>query len=357
MEPSPGMFAMAAVGLTVLISSLWAWIVLIARKLRAPHVPLIPWTPRRQVPWALIDLILLVGLWILASLLVRQILQNWGMLPREIRLEELTIEQNKALLIGNIVASLVILMNALVLIAFRTGASLADFGLTLKEMLPDLKLGLLGFILLAPPVYALQGLLVHLWKPSKHPLVEMFKESPDASFFVIVFISAAIIAPLSEELIFRVFLQGFLEKWFTFSTGLYELLIGGQPRHLAPIEMEPEDNSRPEPAVAVSPLVADSNPYAPPADAQLDASSASANASAKPDELRGLQAWLPIALSSAIFALLHYSHGPDWIPLLLLAAGMGYLYQRTHRLLPSLTVHFLLNTYSLWGLWLQVNNQ
>jgi membrane protease YdiL (CAAX protease family) len=34
---------------------------------------------------------------------------------------------------------------------------------------------------------------------------------------------------------------------------------------------------------------------------------------------------------------------------------MGYLYQRTHRLLPSLTVHSLLNGVSLWALWVQVH--
>ena len=61
-----------------------------------------------------------------------------------------------------------------------------------------------------------------------------------------------------------------------------------------------------------------------------------------------------LVISSVVFALLHYSHGPDWIPLLVLAAGMGYLYQRTHRLLPSLIVHMLLNGLSMWGLWVQV---
>ena len=38
-----------------------------------------------------------------------------------------------------------------------------------------------------------------------------------------------------------------------------------------------------------------------------------------------------------------------------LAAGLGYLYRRTHRLLPSLIVHAALNSLSLWGLWVQVN--
>lgn len=368
------MLAIAAVGLTVLVASFWAWALLIARKLRAPQLPLIPWTSRRAVPWALIDLILLAAVWILAPTLVRQILQNWSMLPREIRIDELTIEQNQAMLVGNIVAVLIILVNALLLIAFRTGASLRDFGIAPKQMLADVRLGVLGFILLAPPVYALQGVLVHVWKPSKHPLVEMFKESPDPLFFFVVFVSAALVAPLFEEIVFRVLLQGFLEKWFTFTTGIYELLIGGEPRHFAPMEIEHDGEAEAkdsgtteypaeiepvaglEPAVGLGPLpVVDPNPYAPPANTHLNAGNWLASGLKKPEELSGIQAWLPIVISSAIFALLHLPHGPDWIPLLFLAAGMGYLYQRTHRLVPSLTVHFLLNSYSLWGLWLQVS--
>ena len=45
----------------------------------------------------------------------------------------------------------------------------------------------------------------------------------------------------------------------------------------------------------------------------------------------------------------HYSHGPDWIPLFFLALGLGYLYRQTHRLLPCITVHFLLNSCSMGG--------
>jgi len=37
----------------------------------------------------------------------------------------------------------------------------------------------------------------------------------------------------------------------------------------------------------------------------------------------------PILLSAGLFAALHATHGPDPIPLFLLALGLGYLYQRT----------------------------
>jgi len=105
---------------------------------------------------------------------------------------------------------------------------------------------------------------------------------------------------------------------------------------------------------AVHDLPVDSNPYAPAQIVDQSSEIPRAELADQQPELQGPAAWLPIAVSSAIFALLHYSHGPDWIPLLLLAGGMGYLYQRTHRLLPSLVVHSLLNSLSMWGLWVAV---
>jgi membrane protease YdiL (CAAX protease family) len=51
---------------------------------------------------------------------------------------------------------------------------------------------------------------------------------------------------------------------------------------------------------------------------------------------------------------MHYSHGPAWIPLLLLGAGLGYAYQRTSRLWPGIVAHCLLNSFTMVGLWIQV---
>jgi membrane protease YdiL (CAAX protease family) len=38
---------------------------------------------------------------------------------------------------------------------------------------------------------------------------------------------------------------------------------------------------------------------------------------------------------------------PDPIPLFVLALGLGYLYRQTHRILPCIVVHLLLNACSL----------
>jgi hypothetical protein len=63
-------------------------------------------------------------------------------------------------------------------------------------------------------------------------------------------------------------------------------------------------------------------------------------------------AWWPVALSSLLFAMTHWGQGLAPIPLFFFAAILGYVYQRTHRLWPSLVAHSLLNAGSMAILWL-----
>ena len=57
--------------------------------------------------------------------------------------------------------------------------------------------------------------------------------------------------------------------------------------------------------------------------------------------------WQPIIISSLTFSLLHLGHGPDPIPLFVLALVLGYLYAKTHRILPCIVVHMALNGFSM----------
>ena len=58
-------------------------------------------------------------------------------------------------------------------------------------------------------------------------------------------------------------------------------------------------------------------------------------------------AWPAIFISSITFAALHASDWPAPVPLLILALILGYLYNRTHRLLPCIVVHLLFNGLSV----------
>jgi membrane protease YdiL (CAAX protease family) len=58
-------------------------------------------------------------------------------------------------------------------------------------------------------------------------------------------------------------------------------------------------------------------------------------------------ATIPIMISSALFAAAHFGQGAAHIPLFLFALLLGYLYYRTHRLLPCVIAHAMLNGFSV----------
>lgn len=343
------MFAMA-----VLVAGGLAWALTIAKI--SLGQPVVAWSPRRPAPWAIIDLAIIIGLYLLLLVGSTLALQLSGWLPNGDE-GDMALGQRQALTFGGMSVSVLTILIGLPLIALRSGARAGDLGFRFRQAGRDLLVGVAAFTMLAPPVLALQGLLVYFWKESKHPLIELFKGTPDAGFFLMLVAAAVIVAPLVEELLFRVLLQGFLEKLATFRGEIHELFIGtaaSSDRHVA-ASLEPIASNS---ADVVAPSSA--NPYQSPAFApwqppevlgkEYEPIAASNNQS----ELRGWQAAVPIAISSLIFALLHYNHGPDWVPLTLLALGMGYVYQRTHSLLPSLIVHVLLNGFSMWIFWIQV---
>ena len=65
---------------------------------------------------------------------------------------------------------------------------------------------------------------------------------------------------------------------------------------------------------------------------------------------------LPIVISSFLFAAMHGGQWPAPVPLFFLALVLGYLYHQTHRLLPSLVVHALLNGSTFLTLWWAVHS-
>jgi membrane protease YdiL (CAAX protease family) len=222
------------------------------------------------------------------------------------------------------------------LVLWRHGLRPRDVGWSLRAVGPDLVLGVLAFLVLAPPVYALQLLLV-TWFESHHPLVDLLKEDPQPALVMACAISAVVAAPIAEEYLFRGMMQSWLEwlavwndRWGSESPR--EIVVGqagAGPAAKGPIKRPPA-TSQP------NPLMYGRVPES--ADAWDDAMVQAEQASAT---------WWPLVASAVLFALLHASHGPDWIPLFFFAIGLGYLYRQTRRLLPCIVVHFLLNACSL----------
>jgi membrane protease YdiL (CAAX protease family) len=351
-EASPVLLAANAVlGLVILAIiavGCAGWTLACTRLLSGQRI--LSYEPRRDVPWGLIDLIAVIVLLLLTTILAQGVLIYGGLVP----MPKVGVagEPSVWLLAADAVTKFVSLAAVAYFIYLRHPLSWEDLGFRGDRLLTDLRTGLVAFCMLAPVVFGIQFLLVQWW-PSSHPLIEMLQRAPSPWMFAFTCFSAVIVAPLSEELAFRVLLQGWLERAIRDPHQKIEhLLLGGAADAQIPVTEVPSD-------IVDAKLQADEeiwvnqsdNPYATPATIEVAAPyEPSFPVHTKPGPLW----YFPIGASSAIFALLHYSHGPDWVPLTFLGLGLGYLYQRTHRATPSIVVHFLLNGLSMIGVGLQV---
>jgi membrane protease YdiL (CAAX protease family) len=318
-------FAALLLGITLV-----TWSILFFR--RRPGQPWVAYEPRRPVPWGLVDVLLAVGLLIVCSSVA---LALAGVPPQEQTRSgppALEPDLQASAIYSQAAVSLAVICLSAVAILWRHRADRRELGWAVDRIGSDVRLGIVAFLALAPPVYVLQIVLV-TWFKSHHPLVEMLRKDPQPHLIVACIVSAVVVAPVAEEYLFRGLLQGWLERLATGRDHSRELFVGGRTEavDIQPSEKSPAENFE------------SSNSYS-----ALRVSPAQGIAEAMHDfDPATNVAYWPMAVSAMIFALLHLSHGPDWIPLFFLAMGLGYLYRQTHRILPSIVVHFLLNACSI----------
>ncbi|HEY1068024.1 MAG TPA: CPBP family intramembrane glutamic endopeptidase [Pirellulales bacterium] len=168
----------------------------------------------------------------------------------------------------------------------RSGASWDDLGLARTEWLTDANLAKTAFFGVIPISLVLQGVLVKLLGDDarQHPLIEMLRESPPVGFWIASGLTAVIVAPIVEEMVFRVLLQGWLTR------------------------KENEGSSG--------------------------------------GWIPGHRGWGPILIASVIFAAIHANAWPAPIPLFFVALALGRLYDATGRAAPAIMLHMALNGFS-----------
>ncbi len=170
-----------------------------------------------------------------------------------------------------------------------------------KAWLLDIRIGLIAALAVIGPIYAIQIVVVLVFNmPTSHPLVEAFQQEPRLSVVLTICFSALVAAPIFEELLFRQLAQGWLER-----------LNGNWNRAQSISETD-------EPPLRQLPMA-----------------------------LTLLRCWWPICASSFLFALVHLGQGGAPIPLFFLALALGYLYQRTHRIVPCIVLHMLFNALAM----------
>jgi len=277
------------------------WVILAIRFYQGK--PFLRYEPRREPPWGLGDLFVVLCIIFVPQMLVAKAFQPL-MIPGTPAGEVL-----KQVLQWNALVSVISVFGVVAYLQFRPGASLGDVGIRVNRIAYQVGLGVACFLLIGPLVYGLQFVLVQLLEiPSEHPLIELVKE--DAGAFRLSAFTAVIMAPISEELLFRGLLQGWLERLTLFDADSESFLLGFRPTDDEDDQLWQESQGGSRPVT-----------------------------------------WMPIIVSSAVFAALHFSHGPDPIPLFVLAVALGYVYQRTQRLLPCIIIHMCLNGMTMLMLW------
>ncbi len=329
MEPEPSDPLLGAVVLVLAIASIGTWFALVDRVKRGP---LLAYEPRRPVPWS--------GAWILLPILLVAFTVFAAMGSADSAEDEVAASANnlvERLALGSAQQTAFVVAFLAVVIAVSR-ATRADLGLPkdAHELARDVRIGIIAWLAALAPVYGMQVLLLMVFGPAEgHPLIKMVQEQANPTLFVLAFAAAVVVAPICEELLFRLLLQGWLEKWedrqLGWRTPVVPLPV--EIAEVADLDATVTDERLPVvPALVVAEIAV---PEEPPKIG-----------------LGGLPyGWLPIFLSSLLFALAHVGYGPDPVPLFLLALILGYVYQRTHRIVPSMVAHALFNGMSLFALW------
>jgi membrane protease YdiL (CAAX protease family) len=295
---------------------------------------LLPYEPRRPVPWGPAGAMLALAF--TAITISSALASDHGAQQAEAP----TTQQ----VLFSLVASMVMQLCGpalLVFIATLSNAKRSDIGLppfSAGAIARDISIGIVACLAALLPVRLVQiGVTYVLKLPNeltKHPLVEMLTESePEIAVLVVATVMAVVVAPIGEEITFRLLLQGWLEKW-------EDRRLGWRNRLIA--EALPAE-------VGATTVAADTQLD----DAEVEAVELAPVETAPPQRgVAGLPyGWAPIIMSSLLFAAAHFGYGPEPAPLFVLALILGYCYQRTHRILPCIVAHALFNLMSMMLLW------
>ncbi len=316
---------------------LWIWIIVRIQQ----DKPLLEYEPRRPVTWGLVDLLpILFG--IVGMLILLSAFSN--------NIEEKVRTPGPADFFITGLAELFIVVLIIAWLALRSGARIPDLGLSLQNAPGNIFIGAAAFAILAPPILVIQALLSLLVK-YKHSLIDSLSENFGLELMLATGFTAVIVAPICEEFFFRCFLQGWLENFFNPALTMNEKIFGVRKSQDDETTLlnDPETEQPVDPFFSRPSLDNESNPFRSPL-APTDEPTALTPPQIGPQVL---SPW-PIIISAILFSSMHLGQGAAPVPLFLLALGLGYLYRQTHRLLPCIVLHAILNGFSMITLFFEL---
>ena len=193
------------------------------------------------------------------------------------------------------------------------GGQLRGLGFSLRQATQGLAAGARMSVAFVPLVFGVAVLAEWLYRavgyvhPAEHDLLRVLGRSGEPLVRAALVLGATVVAPLSEELLFRGHAQTILRRGFARLAGRR----GGESPSGFPLD-DPQAVTAPVEAV----------PDAPPAWA----------------------AWGGIMLASALFAAVHAPW--TWPPIFLLSLCLGWAYERTNNLWVPVAIHAAFNATS-----------
>jgi len=258
------------------------------------------------------------------------------------------------------------LLNSVVLIGFTlfvltclsifSGANAHDLGFPQRsrQLASDVGIGCLACLASLLPIHAVHLLINTIFKPEQqHELIEMLIENRSPMFMLAGTLAAVVVAPLFEEVVFRLMLQGWLER--VEDERLDFRSSEREPNFVQALaETEHQDIPHQDPSpqgpvfsytdLPVSGVV--------PQKEDLDSDRVSPDRESRATLFGLPHGWTPVLISGTAFGLAHLGHGVSAFPLVFFGIVLGYLYQRTHRMAPCIAAHMLFNAYTMGLLWL-----
>ncbi|MCO6044599.1 CPBP family intramembrane metalloprotease [Aeoliella sp. ICT_H6.2] len=347
--------------LFVAFAAIAAFVMWIRRWSRLGYM--LAYEPRRRTPWgplAGVLAVLMTGLGVWNVLMLRT---TQGAAPQwtadEFARAQLTMS---VVQLGFAIAIVAVLV-------FVNGASWRDFGLPTSsdQAMYDIMLGFWIAFAAMVPLWLLQvaGIMLLGIEPG-HPLLDQMQQTPNLLLFAAAMVTAVLAAPIFEELVFRLLLQGGLERledemvgWKYSLPPLKEQVLLTDLDSESTVQPAATDASYEEAPLEDIPLQPDTDVLHRSVGPQRAAGEELWVDRLEPEDLPKLppcgesiapglnHGWTPILISSFLFALAHLGNGPSPIPLFALALMMGYAYQRTHRILPCIVAHMVINAVSV----------
>lgn len=357
--------------LLVLVGGAIMWFTTLRRwRSGKPLLAIEPWTPR---VWGLVDLIVVAVLIIAGQ---RTGIRLWARLTQTDigALQQEADFPLSAMAVGSL-SNLVVMLLTTLWLMLRYGASLKHIGFTSSRFFRLIGVGFGAALLSLPLMYAIMAFIsLGLDEQYDHPLLNRMIQEGSLSAYLMAAFCAVVAAPLTEEFLFRVLFQGWLQSLPWSGQGAWWLLgaseqtrgaTSAKPGYhfeTAPLASGPAvaspaaaagglggdfDQSQPSPMSAS----ASQNPY--------EISARVVEPAGQPPIVIATQATItpplwPAIVSGTLFGLAHWGYGLSFIPLIILGIILGLLYRAKHSIWPSFVVHFLLNLIAILGLGLSV---